>query len=377
MPSNYHIRAYEAGDEKRIVELLTKVFKGWPHIDTDLSPLEYWRWKYIENPLHWSYICVGEVDDKVIASHHNSVLDIKVMDNIIPGASGQDLAVHPDYRGGGLSSEVGDCTMRHREEGGVIFHYFITRNPILIRRYASSKDPGKRRKRFPFELSNLTRIRDMDLNFKHLTVENKPFIRLGAKALKIWNRVSRRPLPAYGLQVSEVDRFDDEMNDFLETVTGDHNFMVVRSVPYLNWKYAYPGLSGFKKHVVKDSDGIQGYSVLRVNRHNAAYPLGYIVDLVVRKGRLDAASILAAEAVQYFDSEDVNIINYLTVKGHPYIKVLEGHGFLDSRVQINLYTSGEKRSRFESLSQTSAHPSTILVAWGDHDALPVGLDPHT
>ncbi len=140
MPENYEFRPYKAGDEEKIVQLLNIVFKGWPRIDTDLSPVEFWRWKYLKNPVHRGYVSVGLDGDRIISSHHNMVLKIKIMDQIIYGGTALDFAVDPEYRGQRLSSKTSKQTKIQRKKDKRLFSYFLTRNPTLIKKFAGSKD---------------------------------------------------------------------------------------------------------------------------------------------------------------------------------------------------------------------------------------------
>jgi ribosomal protein S18 acetylase RimI-like enzyme len=148
---------------------------------------------------------------------------------------------------------------------------------------------------------------------------------------------------------------------------------VVRTIEYLNWKYAYPGIGDFRKFIAREKGMILGYMVLRINRYNPNYPVGYIVDLVTEEGRDDVVSELIDRALLYFEEEDVNIVNFLTVKNQPDIKILKSYGFIDSRIIMNLYTSQIKPKSLETLAKTNVPPKKIMARWGDHDVLPVSL----
>jgi hypothetical protein len=156
-----------------------------------------------------------------------------------------------------------------------------------------------------------------------------------------------------------------------------HNYIIYRSADYLNWKFCYPDLGNFKKYIVREDDGIVIYSVLRVNRYNSDYPVGYIVDMLAENGREDVLNALAGEAVKYFDEESVNIVNYMTVKGHPHADLLKNYSFLDSRIRVNMYTSQELDAAFVTFSEANVDPSTIYVSWGDQNVLPVSLGHHS
>ncbi|MBT3283093.1 GNAT family N-acetyltransferase, partial [Candidatus Bathyarchaeota archaeon] len=245
MSENYIFRSYKPGDEKKISELLSNVFNGWPHIDTDLSSEEYWSWKYLHNPVHKSQLSFGFDGKKAISCHHNMVVELKIMNQTILGCAAQDFAVHPNYRGKGLSSKTSTPNEVRRKKEAVIFSYFITRNPKLIQMYSNSKNPENRRPRFPQDIINLTRIRDVDLHFKNIPVKNQTLIKTGVKALKAWNKTTNQPEPENTLRVTEVQHFEDDIDIFIETILQEHNFMIIRSAKYLNWKYAYPKLGDY------------------------------------------------------------------------------------------------------------------------------------
>jgi hypothetical protein len=59
-----------------------------------------------------------------------------------------------------------------------------------------------------------------------------------------------------------------------------------------------------------------GYSLLRINRNNNKYPIGFAVDHIASPRRLKVLHVLASDASIHFDDNYVKIVNCLTVKGH-------------------------------------------------------------
>jgi len=125
---------------------------------------------------------------------------------------------------------------------------------------------------------------------------------------------------------------------------------------------------------VEEDGHIIGYSVLRINRYQSDYPVGYIVDLLTLPDRPDAANELVEDAIKYFDSRKINIINYQVVKGHPYERILKRHGFLDSRIKI--YVFYQPLGNFDGMSKLKSTPEKTFISWGDHDILPVRMPPY-
>jgi hypothetical protein len=209
------IRPYKKGDEDRIVKLFDEVFGGWPHIDIDMSPIEFWRWKYLKNPVHRSFISVALDGDKLVACHHNSVLKLKIMNDIVYGTAGQDLAVHSEYRGLGLSVKTGNCTKELRTKDGIPFSFFLTRNPILINRYKTSEKQDNLRPRFPLDLMNLTWIRDIKLHLSHIPMENETIISFGVKSLSLWNKMTHSRLSSSNIELSEIASFNSKVDELV------------------------------------------------------------------------------------------------------------------------------------------------------------------
>ena len=139
MSTDYIFRSYCSGDEDKISELLSLVFEGWPRIDSEMSPNDYWKWKYLENPIHRSYVMVGLDGEKMISCHHVRVQKLKIMDSIILGGTATDFAVHSAYQGQGISVKTSSPNKIMRQKDDILFSYFITRNPILIKRFSNPK----------------------------------------------------------------------------------------------------------------------------------------------------------------------------------------------------------------------------------------------
>jgi hypothetical protein len=99
-------------------------------------------------------------------------------------------------------------------------------------------------------------------------------------------------------------------------------------------------------------------------------PVGYMVDMLTLPGHDEAAHALISEAMKVFRVENVNIVNYLTVKGNSHEKIFGLHGFLDSRVNINQFYNLMGNSDLED-KILELLPSRTYIAWGDLDTLPV------
>src|SRR4030043_199486 len=95
LEKEYSVRPFQPGDEEGIVELLELVFDGWPRFGLLCSPLEHWKWKYLNNPLWKNQIIVGVSDHRIISCVHYPSLRIKIGHRVCLGTQGLDLRKQP------------------------------------------------------------------------------------------------------------------------------------------------------------------------------------------------------------------------------------------------------------------------------------------
>ena len=364
------VRPYRPGDEVEIVDLLQLVFDGWPKFDLRCSPLDHWKWKYLDNPSHKSVICVASSDEEIIGVNHQLPVQIKVGDEVILSHYGADLAIHPDFRRMGVSNELIEASDSSGKRAGGQFVYCVTSNPILMKSYS------KKYRSFPSHILNLVRIKDIDTQLKAMPVEKASWMKFGFQAVKLINNI-KNWINGYksvdsDVRIQRIEGFDSRIDLFWEKVSDHLDFIVERSRNYLNWRYCNHCAGDYVIKCAEDEAGsILGYSVLMVNRYSKDYPVGYIVDLLTLPERLDVAHLLIANAARFFDEQKVNIVLSMVVKNHTYERIFNRFGFLDSRINFNLfyYLLGGS-DKIKKLKTTSA--SRILFSWGNLDVLPSG-----
>lgn len=365
----YIVRLYQPGDEKEIVQLLQLVFDGWPHLDLSCTPLDHWRWKYESNPLKMNFITVGISLNKTIGCDHGVPLKIKIGDTVHLCDYSGDTVVHPEYRRMGVSKKMIEQTNEQRKRAGVKFLYWVTRNPIFIKSYS------KIRPRFPHIITNLVRIVDVNQQLRVMPVENAWLMKLGFHAAKfrndIRNAVSSFKPSNSKLHIFEVHRFDDRINDFWDEISGYYSFIVERRQDYLNWRYCDSRAGDFIVKQAEENGQILGYSVQCINRYLKNYPIGYLVDLLALPDRFDVVDALVKDSINFFDTYNLNIVNCLAIKNHPYERIFNRHGFLDSMIRPHVfYNPLGMDDKLEAIPVSKAH-----FSYGDIDSLPTSLTP--
>lgn len=282
-------------------------------------------------------------------------------------AIGVDYAVHPGYRGRGISSMLSRAINESLFEAGFRFSYSITSHPRVISRAIKSNLC------FDGRTLNYVRVVDMDRQLEAMPMERGWVVKAGYRILRGFNSVrnSLGPRVSRGcVSVVEDTGFGVEVEALWGRVSQYYGFMLKRDSGYLNWRYCDSRVGGFQIRKAYEGGVLLGYCVFRVNRFREEYPVGYVLDLVAVPGRVDVACMLVGEAVRCFDEAGVNVVNVMVMEGAWFIDALRLNGFLNSRVVLNVYLDpfGEV-DRVREL--TSVEPGRVLVAWGDHDAMPV------
>jgi len=364
------VRPYNSDDEEKIVELLELAFEGWPRFSLECTPLEHWRWRYKDNLSKMNFTAVVVNKDRIIGTEHAIPINIKIGDRNFLCAFTGDTAVHPDFRRRGISKKVIKESIFLRKLQGVQFSYFVTGNTIFIKSFSRTY------LRFPHTITNFVRIRDINLQLRKIPVKNAFLMKLGFHTVKYLNKYHiffnvSKPIPK-NLRISKIGSFDDRIEEFWQIVSENHRFIIKRSRDYLNWRYCDPRAGDFTVRQAEKNGRILGYIILKINRYRKDYPIGFVVDLLTLPRQIDVADALMADAVRYFDNQNINIVNSLAVKNHPYEKVLMKHGFLDSRINLHLfYDSYREVDEIGKLKIITA--DKIHFSYGDIDSLPISM----
>jgi hypothetical protein len=344
------------------------VHNGWPKEDVEGSKATYWEWKHFERPKP-SLISVAEYLGNIIGTIHARQLNIKIEDILYPCTTTCDLVVRKDYRGLGLSKRLGIGSNREwRRSEGTILDYFIVGNPILIKSFDMT------RPKFPIEIVNLVKIEDVAYHFKNNPSSNSGLLKLSYSFLKQINKIRSRftRIPNRNpFEISSIDEFDDSINEFWNSLADGYDFIVERDMESLNHRYCHEKNQKYKVFQACRTGKILGFIALRVNRYNKEYPIGYVTDLLCLKEEEEVVKALLNKGLNHFNENGVNLVNIQLPMKHPYIKIANKLGFLDSRVQLHIYyiPAGD----FNPIKGIHFRPEKVYMSWGDHDVLPPSI----
>jgi hypothetical protein len=173
---------------------------------------------------------------------------------------------------------------------------------------------------------------------------------------------------SYDFQITKIAHFDGRIEVFWEEIKDHYHFIVERNRDYLNWRYCDPRGGDYLVRIAEANSHILGYTVLRIDKHQRDYPVGYIIDLLTLPNRFDVANALVGEATNYFDDHHINIIISLMIKNHPYEAILKKNGFITGLKKRHLYY--RVYAEIKELSKLKKEsPCWIHFAYGDFDEI--------
>jgi hypothetical protein len=92
------------------------------------------------------------------------------------------------------------------------------------------------------------------------------------------------------------------------------------------------------------------------------------MEVLALKNRLDVVDSFLELAEKYFDEKGVNTVHAVIVSGHPCERILNSHGFIDSRekaiVTYSAYKEFDALTRFENSS-----PDRLHYQYGEFDSI--------
>jgi hypothetical protein len=293
---NLIYREYQPNDENEIVQLLSRVFHGWPKFDIPCNSVDHWKWKYLENPHGGSAVVVCIDNDRIIACLHSYLIKLKVGEDTILGSQNMDMAVDPGYRKMGISYGIGNAHDSIKVDRGSVLNYSVSGNPIMWRR-------GLKRGRIPFPSEIICYCNKLDLSG---SVDRGLIKRIGIPVYKRINKLLRgKHNFSSDLIVEKNDKFDDRFFPLINDVIKDSSFAISMDSDYLNWRYCDPRGGRYMVYSVVENDIPMGFSCLRIKRDNLV-SRGYIVELVCKPNRIDALFKLLENALLIFRAEMLN-----------------------------------------------------------------------
>ena len=373
MNKEVKIRGWNAGDEKKIIELLDIVFNNWPHLDLECSKMDHFNWKF-SNPLSRETTALATDGDRIVGTFLTTFCHLKLGNTTYLTSNGCDVAVHPDYRGLGLFNKTRDYTNAQRVVYGVKTHLGRSGNQIVSEKYnrETQTNPSLTLK-IPFALNWMARILDANeyskKNPSRGRAEEDALIKMLGSRDKPEGKKPHLPKKnVRKLELKQVNIFDDTTDEFWNNIKDHYNFIIERKQEYMNWRFIDPRAGKFRVTLAEEDGKVVGYSILRVNRYEPENVKGNIADVLASPNRLDVVDSLLNEVVNYFDDQNINMSRCYCFENHPYQRIYQKYGFVPYMKEgYYLLLTEDLGKPTDTLQKTSVKKT--YTSFGDEDSI--------
>jgi GNAT superfamily N-acetyltransferase len=254
----FEVRAFEAGDEAGVIEVLQAAFGHWPRDIGSAAPSDFFRWKHMASPFGQSRLIVAVADGAVIGCHAYMPWFLIASERILSTVRGVDLAVHPSYRRLGVSVAMRSAAQFPDDAA------FMWSNPNKQNRPGAHK-AGMR------AVGNLPRFVRPRQTLKY-TVQ-----RAGAKGPKTADH-----LPIEALTAAEVLRDGARVSLLLARKSWPCDRMAtMKDLDYLRWRYGH--FEEYRAIMTDPYAGGGGMVIFRSRRHGPFW-VSDVCELIVEHG---------------------------------------------------------------------------------------------
>jgi hypothetical protein len=318
-----------------------------------------WLWQFVRNPAArsrdgdvpvWIALDGGAVVGQIAVQEAT----LRVEGISVPAGWIVDVMVLPSHRGAGLGHRIHDAlagdipllvtltmapaTRRISERAGCItlgpvhqYSRWARLDADTVGRYVSTRTVGHRWVGAVAALG----CRRLRLH------------RAFASAVNLLLRL-RRSTPPPSCEISEVDRFGDDVDRLWERTRGDWPVIFERTTSFLNWRFADCPDLAYRLFVARRGAHALGYVVLR-RTEPVELSQGIIVDLYASRRDSNVLDDLVRHSLAFFGNDVAGIECATSV---PEIaRVLRRHGFFRTRTHHPTVVSRdpELRARLERL----------------------------
>jgi ribosomal protein S18 acetylase RimI-like enzyme len=335
-------RRFRPGDKAAVISVLRESIDDWRGEWAEA----YWAWKFERNPYGPGRIWVGDDGSRIAGCYIWNPVRVRFGDTTLLGAQSVDAAVHPDYRGQGLFTDLARTAMEDDATGELALVYA-----------------------FPVEAAFRGQVR----------VGFKPRLTVSAVHRPLLGGVLRRRR-FDGLALGEAASFDSRFDVFSNSGR-DSELTVQRDAEYLQWRYCEHPTRRYETLVCERAGELCGYCVLSVHA-TKRLARGYVIDLQVLPDSEPAAVFLVYHALRRLRSRRARVAISWARPSGPEQEGLASLGFSPRYQSIQRRL---KRVRFASqllvfendggklpeliARRVAAAPPRWSLVPGDHDSM--------
>lgn len=322
MPDNAAIslRAYRAGDEDAIAELLRDNYPNTPDVATIRT---MWMWQFRNELSRDSCVAVAEMNGRIVGHYAVMWLEMTCPGGRIQGAISTATVTDKSVRGRGVFVDLARKAYQNLAADGcsLVFgfpnaqsvHGFVTKLNWV--------QPGP----FPVHLKPL---------------RTRPFLArklgdgaiaglLGGAAdavLSVWSTL-RSPAAPSGLAFEPVDAIPEEAAALWSSSFGSSRVALLRDKRYLDWRYLRKPGFAYRFVVARAAGKAVGYAIYCIER-KLGVRMMYVMELVVGDDDAGVTAGLCRHLLDVARAESVDGISLLVLPGDPNAALFGRMGFI-------------------------------------------------
>jgi hypothetical protein len=236
---------------------------------------EFWKWKYIDNPLSAGMpdVTVAFDGNKIIGARPFLLNELWLGDERLIAAQHCDTMVHRDYRGQGIFNRMGRFALQ----------YLVEHNCAL-----SFGFPGPMSRR-GFISQGYRKLMDTEI-LLHMA---NPINVISSKFKNTGSEYN-------GYHIEIHDRYTAEMN-ILDSLRKSNVIDIIRSEENLRWRFDNHPYESYKYILAKKGERLHGYAVISIQKHVKGLTTGMIIDYLLKDGDIDCFRVLILKALEEFN----------------------------------------------------------------------------
>lgn len=304
------IRAYRAGDEQGIAELLRDNYPNTPDVATIRA---MWSWQFRNEISRDSCVAVAEMNSRIVGHYAVMWLDMTYAGRSIKGAISTATVTDKSVRGRGVflalarkayeNIAADGCSLVYGFPNSQSVHGFVTKLNWL--------EPGQ----FPVHVK-LLKTRAFIARKIGSGVASSTLARIADAALGVWSAITAPARRKGLLTFEEVDAIPDEAAALWASNFGSSRIALLRDKRYLDWRYLRkPGFE-YKFVVAKSAGRPVAYAVYCVDR-KLGLRMMYVMELVVENNDAVVTQALCQHLNDLARGHAVDAISQLVLPGDP------------------------------------------------------------
>jgi len=349
MMQEWFVRKFEDVDETGVINLHASVFN-------EFTDLNYWVWKYKENPVG-SMRYVAEDKRGGIVGHYGLIFQkIKIGDKIVIGSQAVDAMTHPNFQRQGMFVKLGREILHRAGDEGIFFTFGFPNEAAL---------PGHKKVGWIEICEVPILLKPLNIAaFFGKRIKNTYFLKIGSNITRTSLRLARqgKKTQLERLSLKSVTCFDERINEFWSKVAHNYRIIQVRDKEFLDWRYVTRPHKRYIILVAEKDATLVGYAVLG-EITMLGIKGGAIVDMLTYSDQGQISEFLISKAIEQFQKKDMGYIACMMRKGSIYHRTLRRHGFIPTpeKVRFILHLNSDRFSMSPEVFDK------WFLTWGDSD----------